>query len=128
MVQYKINFANEYTMDVLNDLVKILDLDFVKEDLQRAIDERDNSSPNNVYILRGEDSCICLDCSDRDWLFGITILCQERDADQVKAALLKWDNVSREEYGQKLTEDIANVYGKKDTFLSWTEKFYNIKI
>lgn len=128
MIQYEINFDNEFTEGILNELAKILELDFAEENLQKAIDERDKNSPNNVYILRGRDSCICLDCNDRDWLFGITVLCQEKDANQVKAAMLKWDNISREACGQKLTKDIANVYGKKDTFLSWVEDFYKIKI
>lgn len=113
MIQYEINFDNGFTEDFLYELAKTLKLDFVKETLQKAIDERDTNSPNNVYILRGEDSCICMDCNDRDWLFGITVLCQEKDADQVKAVMLKWDNISRGECGQKLTKDIENVYGKK---------------
>lgn len=59
---------------------------------------------------------------------GITVLCREKDADRVKAALLKWDNISRSEYGQVLKEDLTNVYGKKDTELDFMEGYYNIKI
>ena len=128
MIQYQISFAGEYIKDIVYDLADILKLDVVEEDIDAAVDERDHSSPNNIYILRGKDSCICADCNDRDWLLGITVLCREKDADHVKAALLKWDNISRREYGQVLKEDLTNVYGKKDTRLSFMENFYNIKI
>lgn len=128
MIQYQISFAGEYVKDIVYDLADILKLNVVEEDIDAAIDERNHSSPNNIYILRGEDSCIYADCNDRDWLLGITVLCREKDADQVKAALLKWDNISRSEYGQVLKEDLTNVYGKKDTSLSFMEKYYGIKI
>lgn len=128
MVQYQISFAGEYLKDIVYDLADILKLDVVEEDIDAAVDERDHSSPNNIYILRDEDSCICADCNDRDWLLGITVLCREKDADQVKAALLKWDNISRRAYGQVLKEDLTNVYGKKDTELDFMESYYNIKM
>lgn len=128
MVQYQISFAGEYIKDIVYDLAKIWKLDVVEEDIDAAVDERDHSSPNNIYILRGKDSCIYVDCNDRDWLLGITVLCREKDADQVKAALLKWDNISRRAYGQVLKEDLTNVYGKKDTELDFMESYYNIKM
>lgn len=128
MVQYQISFAGEYIKDIVYDLADILKLDVVEEDIDAAVDERDHSSPNNIYILRGKDSCIFVDCNDRDWLLGITVLCREKDADQVKAALLKWDNISRRAYGQVLKEDLTNVYGKKDTELDFMESYYDIKI
>lgn len=42
--------------------------------------------------------------------------------------MLKWDNFIREEYGQELTVDIQNVYGKDFTLLRNIEKYYNTKI
>lgn len=68
MIQYEISFAGEYTKYIVCDLANILKLDVVEEDIDAATDERDHISPNNIHILRGKDSCICVDCKDRDWL------------------------------------------------------------
>ena len=52
----------------------------------------------------------------------------EKDAAAIKAIMLKWDNLIREEYGQELTDNICNVYGKKNTVLNNIEEYYGKKI
>ena len=40
--------------------------------------------------------------------------------------MMKWDNLIRAEYNQKLTSDIYDVYGKEDNFLKQIEDYYNV--
>lgn len=71
---------------------------------------------------------ICIDCNDNDWIYPLVVQCHEAEADVIKKIMLKWDNFIREEYGQELTVDIQNVYGKDFTLLRNIEKYYNTKI
>lgn len=89
-----------------------------------AMQERDKSSPNNLYMLGEKENIICIDCNDRDWIFPLIVICQEKDAGAIKAVMLKWDNLIREEYGQELTDDIHNVYGKDNTLLNSINEYY----
>lgn len=127
MVQYEMCFTNEYVEEILDDLVVIMDLHPEKKDIDAAMQERDKRSLNNLLILKSELGCICIDCNDRDWIFPLIVICQDGVAEKVKEIMLKWDNLIRKEYGQKLTEDICNVYGKNQTLLSTVEKYYGIK-
>lgn len=91
MVQYEISFPNEYTEEIICDAAKILQMDFVKEDMEQAIDERNQKSSDNVYLLKGRGSFICVDCSHRDWLFGMSVVCRESEAERVKTVMLRWE-------------------------------------
>lgn len=86
------------------------------------------NSLNNLLILKSELGCICIDCNDRDWIFPLIVVCQDGVAAKVKEIMLKWDHSIREEYGQKIPEDIYDVSGKNQTLLSNIEEFYGIKL
>ncbi len=124
MVQYEMYFTNEYIEDIVHELAKIMKLDVDENDIAVAMQERDKTSPNNLYILGEKENVICIDCNDRDWIFPLVVKCQEKDAEEIKAIMLKWDNLIREEYGQRLTDSIYNVFGKKKTLLNSMEKYY----
>lgn len=79
-------------------------------------------------LLKGESGSICIDCNDKDWIFPLVVKCQERLAPKLKETMLKWDNLIREEYAQKLSEDICNVYGKEQTLSDSIEKYYGITL
>lgn len=89
--------------------------------------ERNFSSLNNLLILRKDGDIICIDCNDRDVIFPLVVICQEKYADAVNECMLKWDNSCRREYDQKLTDNIPNVYGKEKTLLFYIEKYYGKK-
>ena len=57
-------------------------------------------------------------------IFPLVVRCHEKDAEAAKAVMLKWDNLIREEYGQALTDDIYDVYGKQATLSDDIEKYY----
>ena len=128
MVQYEMYFTNEYLEDIINDLAVIMELNVEKKVIDAAMQERDKSSLNNLLLLKNESGCICIDCNDNDWIFPLFVKCQERVADKIKAIMIKWDNLIRAEYGQKLTEDICDVYGKEPTLLDSIEKYYGMQI
>lgn len=58
------------------------------------------------------------------------LICENMDevAAKVKEIMLQWDHSIREEYGQKIPEDIYDVYGKKKTLLSNIEEYYGIEL
>ena len=128
MVQYEMYFTNEYIEEILDDLAVIMELHIEKRDLNVAMQERDKNSLNNLLLLKSELGCICIDCNDKDWIFPLIVICQDGVAAKIKEIMLKWDNLIRDEYGQKLTEEICNVYGKTQTLLSVIEGYYGITI
>lgn len=128
MVQYEMYFTNEYIEEILDDLAAIMELHFEQKDVDVAMQERDKTSPKNLLIRKSVWGCICIDCNDKDWIFPLIVICQEGVADKIKTTMLKWDNLIRKEYGQDLTEDICNVYGKEETMLSNLESYYGITI
>ena len=124
MVQYEMCFTNEYIEEIVHELAGVLKLAVDDKGIDAAMQERNKNSLNNLYILRGNESLICIDCNDKDWIFPLVVRCREKDAEAAKAVMLKWDNLIRKEYGQALTDDIYDVYGKKDTLLDGIEKYY----
>ena len=128
MIQYEMYFTNEYIEEILSDLAVIMELHFEQKDIDAAMQERDKKSLNNLLILKNESGYICIDCNDMDWIFPLVVICQEGVADKIKRIMLRWDNLIRKEYGQDLTEDICNVYGKEQTMLSNLENYYGIAI
>lgn len=128
MIQYEMYFTNEYIEEIVYELADIMKIDVEKKEMMAAMQERDRNSLNNIYILKKDDNIICIDCNDKDWIYPLVVKCQEADADVVKATMLKWDNLIRKEYGQELTVDIDNVYGKPDTLLNSIEKYYGKQI
>ncbi|MBR1445359.1 MAG: hypothetical protein IJ583_17705 [Firmicutes bacterium] len=128
MVLYEITLANEYTEDVLKEVSIVMDLHYNNEDLKKCISERNMRSINNLFTLKNNKKMVCIDCNDRDWLFLICIICNENEAVKVKEVLLKWDNISREEYSQQLRNDLDNEYYNPNSCLKQIEKFYNIRL
>lgn len=103
MIQYEMYFTNEYIEEILDDLAVIMELLLEKKEIDAAMQERDRNSLNNLLILKSESGCICIDCNDKDWIFPLIVICQDGVAAKVKRIMLKWDNLIRKEYGQKLT-------------------------
>ena len=85
-------------------------------------------SPRNLYIARKKERLICLDCNDRDWLFALVVICNENEAGLIKRIILKWDNRSREQYGQELKKELKNCYGAPDSLLRIIEQEYHITL
>lgn len=128
MLQYEMIFTNEYVEEILDDLAPIMKAHHKQQDIDAAMQERDRNSLNNLLILKSELGCICIDCNDRDWIFPLIVVCQDGVAAKVKEIMLKWDHSIREEYGQKIPEDIYDVYDKNQTLLSNIEEYYGIKL
>lgn len=128
--QFEMYYANEYLEEIVADLAAVLGLTYDEKDVEAASKERDRCSFKNIFILKREDSFLCIDCNDRDFIMPLVVMCQDSDVDQIKPLMLAWDNKMREEYYQKLTEEIVDVYNVKDgsTLLSEIESFYHISI
>lgn len=128
LIQYEMCFTNEYLEEIVQDLSEAMHINADNEIIQRAWQERNMESPNNLLLLGGEDEFICIDCSDRDWIFPLIVRCLEEHADQVRTIMQRWDDSIRREYGQKLTDAMQNVYGKEHTALDYLEEHYQVKI
>ena len=63
MVQYEMYFANEYTEEIVYDLVEVMGLYVEKKDIQVAIQEKNKYSLDNLLLLKGESGSICIDYS-----------------------------------------------------------------
>ncbi len=110
------------------ELTKAMQLPYIKEDFLTAWDERNMSSPRNIYLVREKGRFICLDCNDMDWLFTLVVICNESEAEIIKKIMLKWNNRCREEYRQELKKDLKNKYGDPDSLLKTIEQEYHISI
>ena len=128
--QFEMYYENEYLEEIVSDLTAVLGLTYDEKDVEAASKERDRCSLKNIIILKREDCLLCIDCNDRDFIMPLVVMCQDSDVDQIKSLMLAWDNKMREEYYQKLTEEIVDVYNVKDgsTLLSEIESFYHISI
>lgn len=128
--QFEMYYANEYLEEIVADFAAVLDLAYDEKDVEAASAERDRCSLKNIFILKREGCILCIDCNDRDFIMPLVVMCQDSDADKIKPLMLAWDNKMREEYDQKLTKEIVDVYHVKDgsTLLSEIETFYHISI
>lgn len=128
--QFEMYYANEYLEEIVADIAAILNLNYDEKDVEAASKERDRCSLKNLLLLKRDGCLLCIDCNDRDFIMPLVVICQDNDVDQIKVAMLKWDNKIRDEYYQKLTEEIVDVYHVKDgtTLLSEIERFYHIII
>lgn len=128
MIQFEMYFTNEYIKEILTDLANAMKLYFQEVDVEKAMQERDKQSSNNILLVKEGERFICIDCNDKDWIFPLIVRCDENEAQKLKKIMLKWDNLIREEYDQELTSDILNVYKKDDNLLKRIEKYYNISL
>ena len=128
LIQYEMCFTNEYLEEIVQDLSEAMHINVDNEIIERAWQERNMESPNNLLLLGREDEFICIDCSDRDWIFPLIVRCPEEHADEVRTIMQRWDDSIRREYGQKLIGELKNVYGKENTALDYLEKHYHVEI
>ena len=123
-------FTNEYLEELVEVFASILNLKYDEKDVEIASTSLSVHGLENVLLIKGANCLLCIDCNARDYICPLVIMCQDNDADKIKAAMLEWDNKIREEYYQKRREEIVDVYNVKDgsTMLSEIERFYNISI
>ena len=128
MVQFEMYFTNEYVNEILIDLANTMELRFQANDVEKAMQERDKQSKNNILLVKKDKRFICIDCNDKDWIFPLIVRCNEDEAQKVKDIMMKWDNSIREEYDQELTSEMFDAYEKDDNVLKHIERFYNITL
>ena len=126
MVQFEMYLTNEYIEEILADLSNIMNLHFQKEDIEKAMQEKDKQSKNNILFIKKDNRFICVDCNDKDWIFPLIVRCDENEEEKVKEIMMKWDNSIRKEYDQELTKDMLNTYGKNNNLLKQIERYYDI--
>ncbi len=126
MVQFEMYFTNEYIEEILADLSNIMNLHFQKEDIEKAMQEKDKQSKNNILFIKKDNRFICVDCNDKDWIFPLIVRCDENEEEKVKEIMMKWDNSIRKEYDQELTKDMLNTYRKNNNLLKQIERYYDI--
>lgn len=127
MKQYEMYFTNEYTVEIIDELMDIFGVSYDKRLLQCAIEEMDNNSINNLFILNMTKGCLIVDCNNKDWIYSLIVISDDAYADMVINTMFKWDNEIREEYGQEINLCMQDVYGKNNTLLESIENYYGIK-
>ena len=88
----------------------------------------DKSSINNIFVINIDESCIIVDCNNRDWIYSLIVISTDFFADSVSEIMMKWDNEIREEYGQELVLCEQDVFGIFNTLLESIEEYYKQKI
>ena len=128
--QYEMYFTNEYLEELVEVFASILNSKYDEKDVEIASTSLSVHGLENVLLIKGAGCVLCIDCNARDYICPLVVMCQDNDADKIKAAMLEWDNKIREEYYQKRREEIVDVYNVMDgsTMLSEIERFYNISI
>ncbi len=123
-------FTNEYLEEIVADFAAALNLKYDEKDVETASKSMSVRGLENLLILKRDRCFMCIDCNARDFIMPLVVMCQDSDADRIKPLMLAWDNKMREEYYQKLTAEIVDVYQVKDgsTLLSEIESFYHISI
>ena len=126
--QYEMYFTNEYLEEIVADFAAALNLKYDEKDVETASKSMSVRGLENLLILKRDRCFMCIDCNARDFIMPLVVMCQDSDADRIKPLMLAWDNKMREEYYQKLTAEIVDVYQVKDgsTLLSEIESFYHI--
>ncbi len=128
MKQFEMYFANEYTEEIMSELSKKMDIHYEDETLKAAILERDLSSLKNIFDVSNGKNRLVLDCNNKDYIYSLVVLCDDNRSEEIEQIMLEWDNRIREEYGQELTDDINDVFGKNNTLLKSIENYYSTKI
>ena len=105
MKQYEMYIANEYTETIVDELSRITLIQFDEAILNSAIKETDKNSKNNLYVINNGDNKLIIDCNNRDYIYALIYLVEDRFAIKAREIMLKWDNKIREEYGQDLIEE-----------------------
>lgn len=128
--QFEIYYANEYLEEIVADFAAALNLKYDEKDVEIASKSMSVRGLESLLILKRDGCFMCVDCNARDFIMPLVVMCQDSDVDQIKPLMLAWDNKMREEYYQKLTGEIVDVYNVKDgsTLLSEIESFYHISI
>lgn len=128
MKQYEMYFTNEYTEEIIDELAEIFKIKYDKSLLHQAINEKDKSSINNIFIINIDENSIIVDCNNRDWIYSLIVISTDYFADSVSEIMMRWDNEIREEYGQELVLCEQDVFGKSNTLLESIEEYYKQKI
>lgn len=118
-------FTNEYTEEILDELTKIFNTKYDKASLERAVNESDILSPNNVFRMNINDNRIVIDCNNKDWIYSLIVITNESFSKEVSKTMLKWDNYIRKEYEQELIIEESDVFGESDTLLNKIERYYS---
>ena len=127
--QFEMYFTNEYLEELVADFAAVLNLEYDEKDVEIASESLSVHGLENVLLLKRTGCLLCIDCNARDYICPLVVICQDNDADKIKAAMLEWDNKIRKEYGQKSREEVINVYYKNNrTLLRQIEEYYNISI
>ena len=108
---------------------KILNIEYDEKDVETAMEEISMYDIKNLLLIKGDDCMLCVDCNYDDYIVPLVVICQEKAADEIRAAMLEWDNKIRKEYGQEPREVVMNVFYKDNrTLLRRIEAFYHISL
>ena len=110
MFLLEICFANEYTEKIIEELSLVMELKYDANKLNKAIHARWSRNPENLYIDRNEKCWVCIDCSNADWLYSISVVGKNEYFEIVEKVLLKWDTISRKEYNQKIHTSLVDSF------------------
>lgn len=130
LVQYELEFPNELTDEIVEQVGKIMDIpvDLSKDNKMEHIQDFESEEEILRIIRDPQDkkSFILVKFNKKDWYYAIVIRCRENVHLKVKEALTELNEEILEDYGDSLYSKIENVITNKNTLLEEYSQKYNI--
>lgn len=125
MFQYEAVIAIEYSQQLGIELAKYMKINFDNELFQKAMQEKNSDSINNIFIMANSHTVVIIDCNNRDIMYGVIVIGECGSDTEIVKILLKWHKITAYEYHQKINEDIENVFNKDCTLLKHCRNYYD---
>ncbi len=87
--QYEMWFTNEYVEEVVEVFAGILNLKYDEKDVEIAMEEISMYDIKNLLLIKGDGCMLCVDCNYDDYIVPLVVICQEKVADEIRAAMFE---------------------------------------
>ena len=132
IVQYELEFPNEYTSDLVKQVGEIMEIptNLARENKFENIQDFESESEIIRIMTKPENSSnfILVKFSKVDWYYAIVIRCNQSVHEKIKHVLMELNENIIEEYGDSPYDSIENVFSSRDNLLLKYAERFNIPI
>ncbi|GED66285.1 MULTISPECIES: hypothetical protein [Lysinibacillus] len=132
IVQYELEFPNEYTSDLVKQVGEIMEIptNLARETKFENIQDFESESEIIRIMTKPENpsNFILVKFSKVDWYYAIVIRCNQSVHEKIKHVLMELNENIIEEYGDSPYDSIENVFSSRDNLLLKYAERFNIPI
>lgn len=132
IVQYELEFPNEYTSDLVKQVGEIMEIptNLARETKFENIQDFESESEIIRIMTKPENpsNFILVKFSKVDWYYAIVIRCNQSVHEKIKHVLMELNENIIEEYGDSPYDSIENVFSSRDNLLLKYAEIFNIPI